>query len=190
MKRYLVALMVFLAVPLLVRAQDAATEEQLNRLRSEVSALQASNVELQKTVASLTRDLADLREQVSKPQGNFADAADVNKLAEKISEVDHNRVADRELILKEVKKLANTPPVKPPGGNQSEVGAGGSSGQPASKEKGYEYTVQAGDTLSTIVQAYRDQNVKVTVDQVLKANPGLKEKSLKVGQKIFIPAAK
>jgi LysM repeat protein len=28
----------------------------------------------------------------------------------------------------------------------------------------------------------------VTADQILKANPGLDPKSLKVGQKIFIPA--
>jgi LysM repeat protein len=57
-------------------------------------------------------------------------------------------------------------------------------------EKGYEYTVQSGDTLSAIVQAYRDQGVKVTVDDVLKANPSLKPSSMRVGQKIFIPNSK
>ena len=45
-----------------------------------------------------------------------------------------------------------------------------------------------GDTLSIIAKAYRDQGIKVTTDQILKANPGLDPKSLKVGQKILIPA--
>ena len=56
------------------------------------------------------------------------------------------------------------------------------------KESGYEYKVAAGDTLLIIAKAYRDQGIKVTSEQILKANPGLDPKSLKVGQKIFIPA--
>lgn len=48
--------------------------------------------------------------------------------------------------------------------------------------------MKKGDTLSTIVQAYRDNNIKVTMDQILKANPGLKPERMRVGQKIFIPA--
>jgi len=36
--------------------------------------------------------------------------------------------------------------------------------------------VQKGDTLSTIVQAYRDKNIKVSKDQILKANPDLKHR--------------
>ena len=42
--------------------------------------------------------------------------------------------------------------------------------------------------LSIIVKAYRDQGIKVTADQILKANPGLDPKNLIVGKKIFIPA--
>jgi len=63
---------------------------------------------------------------------------------------------------------------------------GGSSA--GGKENGYERTIAAGDTLSVIAAAYRDQGIKVTSDQILKANPGLDPKNLKVGQKIFIPA--
>ena len=55
-------------------------------------------------------------------------------------------------------------------------------------ERGYEYKLVAGDTLLIIAKAYRDQGVKVTADQILKANPGLDPKNLKAGQKIFIPA--
>ena len=48
--------------------------------------------------------------------------------------------------------------------------------------------IQSGDTLDAIVQAYKEKNIKVTVAQILKANPGLKAERLRVGQKIFIPA--
>ena len=55
-------------------------------------------------------------------------------------------------------------------------------------QKGYDYTIQRGDTLLAIAKAYREQGIKVTTDQILKANPGLDPKSLIVGKKIFIPA--
>jgi LysM repeat protein len=60
--------------------------------------------------------------------------------------------------------------------------------KPARDDKGYPYTIQSGDTLSLIVQAYRDKNIKVSVDSILKANPGLKAESLRPGKKIWIPA--
>jgi LysM repeat protein len=59
---------------------------------------------------------------------------------------------------------------------------------PTTPDKGFEYEVKSGDTLSAIIAAYREQNIKITLKQVLNANPGLDEKKLKVGQKIFIPA--
>jgi len=55
-------------------------------------------------------------------------------------------------------------------------------------QNGYDYTVQKGDTLLAIAKAYREQGVKVSTDEILKANPGLDPKTMKVGQKIFIPA--
>lgn len=39
-----------------------------------------------------------------------------------------------------------------------------------------------------IAKPDQDQGIKVTWDQILKANPGLEPKSLFVGRKIFIPA--
>jgi len=58
----------------------------------------------------------------------------------------------------------------------------------SSPQKGFEYTIEPNDTLSVIVKAYREKNIKVTVDQILKANPKLDPNRLKVGTKIFIPA--
>ena len=39
-----------------------------------------------------------------------------------------------------------------------------------------------------IIAAYKEKGIKITVDQILKANPGLKADKLRVGQKIWIPS--
>lgn len=56
-------------------------------------------------------------------------------------------------------------------------------------EKGYEYIVHAGDSILAIAHAYYAQGVNVTVRQIFDANPGLDPERLRIGQKIFIPAA-
>ncbi|MDB6110847.1 MAG: Peptidoglycan-binding LysM, partial [Pedosphaera sp.] len=61
---------------------------------------------------------------------------------------------------------------------------------PKGDETGFTYQVKPGDSLSIIAQAYREQGVKVSVSQILAANPGLDATKLKSGQKIFIPAPK
>jgi len=189
MKKILILLTVFLAAPMLLRGQDAATEEQLNKLRGELSALQTSNVDLQKRLADVMKELQDVREQAAKPTGNYASVDDLKQLAEKVREVDRKRAEDRELILDEIKKLGKA--MGAGGGRtvkrQDDLPKGNTE-PPAVSDKGYEYVIQSGDTLSTVVAEYRKQGVKVTVDQVLRANPTLKPESLKVGQKVFIPA--
>ena len=65
---------------------------------------------------------------------------------------------------------------------------GGELGRPETTGgRGLEHTVQTGETLSQIVNSYRQKGVEVTVDEVLKANPGLNPAALKVGQRIYIP---
>lgn len=189
MKRISILLVIFLAVPLLLRAQDAATEEQLNKLRGEIAALQTSNVDLQKRLADVLKELQDVREQAAKPSGNYASAEDLKQLAEKLREVDRRRVEDNERTVKELEKIAKAVATPASSGRRPvQASEEGSGPKPPGPEKGYEYVIQSGDTISTIVAAYREKGVKVTVDQVLKANPTLKPESLKVGQKVFIPA--
>ena len=152
--------------------------------------MQTSNVDLQKRLADVLKELQDVREQAAKPSGNYASAEDLKQLAEKVREVDRKRAEDRELILDEIKKLGKAMAASSSAGRAPRVTdeTRGGTEKPASPEKGYEYVIQSGDTLSTVVAAYREMGVKVTWDQVLKANPNLKPESLKVGQKVFIPA--
>jgi len=194
MKRvsFLLAALVACAAPAL-RAQDAATEERLNKLSGEIENLAASQEVLKKQIANLGKDLESLREQSSKPSPNYARTEDFNSLAEKIKEVDRKRLEDAEKVRAELLKLRKvleaplaTPkktstPTKAPKDNATIAPATGS-------DKGFEYVVQSGDTLDAIVQAYKEKNIKVTVAQILAANPGLKPERLSVGKKIFIPA--
>jgi LysM repeat protein len=55
-------------------------------------------------------------------------------------------------------------------------------------DKGFEYVIQDGDYPAKIVKAYAAKNIKVTVKQILDANPGLNPNKMIIGQKIFIPA--
>ena len=176
-------LVLLFALPMMTFAQDAATEEQLNRLRGEITVLQEGNITLKKRLEEVAKELQEVREQATKPAGNYADAADVKRLAEAVKEVDAKRAEDREVILGEIRKLGKT--LKAPAGDRPPKNT--ESTKPAAAE-GFEYTIQSGDTLSTIAAECRKQGVKVTVEQILKANPTVKAESLKVGQKISIPA--
>jgi len=182
---------VLLAAPRVVRAQDAAVEERLNKLTAQFQDLADAKEAQKKRIEELAKQVRDLQEQLSKPNANYASQEDLKELAGKVQEVDRKRQDDNELILKKIEGLGKTLgaplPKKPAAASPPGSGSVDTSAPPADG-KGYEYVVQSGDTLMAIVQAYREKNIKVTIDQVLKANPGLKPEKMHVGQKIFIPA--
>ena len=193
MKRISILLTIFgLWVPAFSRAQDAATEERLNKLAGQIQDLQTAEEATRRRLDSLSKDLDTLREQVSKPTGNYASQEDLTRLLDAIKEVDRKRLEDAEKIHSELLKLGNTLAV-PPSSTKRKTPATAeppSTTRPEGSDKGYEYVVKKGDTLLTIAQTYRDNNVKVTAEQIQKANPGLKPERMYVGQKIFIPAPK
>ena len=180
-----------LCSPPALRAQDAATEERLNKLSGRIEDLTAAQEALRKQMSELTRELEDVREQSGKPNTSYARPEDLNRLAEAIKEVDRKRMDDAEKIHTELLKLrdvlesAAVPAEKATVTSPKDTAATTSSTTP---EKGFEYVIKSGDTLDAIAQAYREKNIKVTAAQILKANPGLKAERLIVGQKIFIPA--
>jgi LysM repeat protein len=170
-----------------LRAQEAAVEERLKQLNGYVQDLQEDKANQRKQIEALSKELQALREAQSQPNTSYVTQDELRKLAERVQEIDKKREADKELILKEIQQLgkavANPPKViKPKPVNVENPGPGG-----GTADKGYEYVVQSGDSLSIIAAAYKEKGVKVTTDQILKANPGLKPEKLKVGQKIFIP---
>ena len=191
MKRILIWFLVLGFSVAAARAQDDATQQQINELNGRIQNLTDSQTVQAKRITALEKEVSELRDKSSQPAAtDTANADDLKKLADQVQEIDKKRQEDRELILKEIGKLGKV------GGSSSgrkstpsvttNAATGGSN--PGGKENGYERTIAAGDTLSVIAAAYRDQGIKVTSDQILKANPGLDPKNLKVGQKIFIPA--
>jgi LysM repeat protein len=172
-------------------AQDAASEERFNKLAGQIEDLRAGQESLGKKIEALLKEVDNLRAQADKPAGNYASEEDLKRLADAVKEIDRKRLEDYEKIRTELKNLgkslaAPTPPVhRPAPGPVADAAAAEKSTSP---DKGFWYEVKNGDTLSIIVKAYRDNNIKVTTDQILKANAGLKPEKLRVGQKVFVPA--
>jgi LysM repeat protein len=164
-------------------------EENYKGLKGHVEDLLAAQAEQEKHLAALAREISELREQVSKPAGNYAGAEDLKRLAETIQEIDKKRQADKELILEQFAKLERIvtaaptrAPVKPSA--TEVVPAAG----PKPDETGYNYVIKKGDRLALIAKAYQNAGVKVTAERIQQANPGLDPARLIVGKKIFIPA--
>jgi LysM repeat protein len=181
-----------------VRADDAATEERLNQLSGKIEDLIASQEAQRKQLAELRREIDGLREQASKPTGNFAAQEDLKRLADNVKEVDRKRLEDYEKIRTTIKDLGKTlatssPSTTPQKTKKSdsgpmEIAKADKPAKTEKSEKGFEHTVKSGDTLSGIVAAYREQNIKVNKEQIMAANPGLVPEKMKLGQKIWIPA--
>lgn len=167
-----------------VFAQDQAIEERLNQLQGKVEDLIVAQREQRAQLAELARELSELSMRQANAQMQFVTREELKLLADKIQELDRKREADKELILREIEKLgktvaSSTRPTSSPTVDTSQL---------SPNQKGFEYVIQSGDTLSAIAEAYRQKNIKVTVEEILAANPGLDPRRLKVGQKIFIPA--
>jgi LysM repeat protein len=187
MKRISLLLMtVLMAATMPARAQDAALEERVNKLNGYIQDLREAQDAQRKQIDALAKEIGSLRQQIGKAGEGSATQEDLRKFAEKLQEIDRKREADMERVAKEIESLGKTAakPNKPVANAET---PDKTSPGPAN-EKGYPYEIKSGDTLSAIVAAYREQGIKVTVDQILKANPSLKATSLKPGQKIFIPA--
>jgi LysM repeat protein len=181
-----------LCAPTALPAQDAATQERLAQINGTLDDLAKAQEVLRKRVDELKREVESLHEQSAKPSPSYAKPEDLKSLAEAIKTVDRKRMEDADTTQAELiklRKLLEAPvsgPKKPPTSKPPKETT--SSATPPVSATGFEHVVKSGDTLDAIVQAYRVKNVKVSVSQVVAANPGLKPERLKVGQKIFIPA--
>jgi LysM repeat protein len=194
MKRIFVWFLILSCSVAIARAQDTSTQQQMDEINGRLQNILEAQSAQGKRIEALEKEISDLRDKASQPPPatDTASAADLKKLADQVQEIDRKRQEDRELILKEIEKLGKVsgspaashkspPTLSTPAADNPAPAATG-------PQKGYDYTIQRGDTLLAIAKAYRDQGIKVTTDQILKANPGLDPKSLIVGKKIFIPA--
>jgi len=183
-------MMALLAAPMIVSAQDAAMEERLNQLSAQIDVLKEAREVQNKKIEALEKQVGELQSQVNKPSGDYASSEQLKKVADAVTEVDKKRKADSENVADQLEKIRKA--LIPGGG-----GGGRRSSAPATdtpkpafdaSAPHMEHKVEPGETLSAIVTAYRNKGVKITLSQVLAANPGLKPENMKVGQTIIIPA--
>jgi len=183
------------ALPL--RAEDAATvaarqeaEENFKILKGNVDNLSEANAALLKRIQSLEKEISDLRAQVAKPSGNYATTDDLKHLADAIKEVDKNRVKDNKEIVEKMTELAHIFS-KSSGTHVKEPKEPVHTDDPVTPlnpdQPTFTYTIKSGDSYSTIALAYRKEGVKITSEDIQKANPNIKPTQLYVGKKIQIP---
>jgi LysM repeat protein len=194
MRTLLLSLLILTAavfVSPVARAQEDPTQQQIDRLSGDIQAMQAALGEQDKRLAALETKINDLSDKInSSGSGGVASADDLKKLAAVVQEIDKKRQADNEAILKELEKLDKSLGVAS-SGHKATTTTSTTADNPTppatGPQKGYYYEIKSGDTLSAISKAYRDQGVKVSVEQIQAANPGLNPRSMVVGKKVFIP---
>jgi LysM repeat protein len=191
MRKISLGLVILISTLSLARAQDAGTQQQLDKLAGQVQDLLAAQEQQGKRLDDLAKQISDLSDKVSAPAASTsASADDLKSLATQVQEIDKKRQADRELILKQIENLAKLGGPSPSHKSKPTVdttATGDDATGPAVSQKAYPYTIEAGDTISAIAKAFRDKGVKVSVSQILRANPKLDPAKLYVGEKIFIP---
>src|SRR5438876_5242114 len=100
----------------MARGQDAATEERLNKLSGQIEDLLAARAADQKRMAEMAREIENLREQSSRPTGNYVGQEEFKRLAEAVKEIDRKRMDDYEKTQSQMIKLGKVvaaPPATP-----------------------------------------------------------------------------
>src|SRR5580765_5412535 len=129
--------------------QDA--DDRYQRLSASVQELQAANAGLQKKLSAVLEELQKVREEAARNGANYATHEDLNRLAEKLREVDQKREADNRRILDALEKLAKTPIPAVPAPNGENEPPGKQKSEQRQTEKGYWYEIKREDRLSVIV---------------------------------------
>lgn len=208
MKR-IVPLLVFLlaGAPMLVARADALAEaaalaaernadERYKRLNADIQNIQDTQEllirrqeEFRQRLDRLADEIRALKDDQTRSSGNYATREELRSYVAKLKEVDDKREADKKLILEGIRDLAKVPVVvaAPVQSRPQSVAAAESS-----DEAPFIYVVKRNDRLLDIIAEYnayfeKHGQSKITMGQVLKANPGLKPDRLFPGKKLRIP---
>jgi septal ring factor EnvC (AmiA/AmiB activator) len=169
----------------LAEREDARERER--RLSAKIEDLESTILAYNQQFQKLENELHRLQGEVARLREGSRDSASKADIVEQIKAVDRARLADQENVMKEFARLRTEllgTLAKPPKPN-----SGSPTPAPKVSEKGLEYVIREGDTLAALVVTLNKQGVKVTQKQVEQANPGVNWNKLRIGQKIFIPAA-
>lgn len=146
----------------LLRAAD-----QLDFLATQIENLQGEIAKLRSEMDALRSENGELRRSLQEMAATHA--ADRQKLLDEVSQI----VAKSSPAPKpEAKEAAAAPPASDP---------------PPRQEKGYRHIVEKGQTVSAIARAYNAKGVKVTIEEIIRANDLSPEAVVRPGQELFIP---
>ena len=175
-------------------AAREAAEDNNKRLSARVEELVANQALQQQQIAALEKGFAELRQKIEQANNNAATQESLSRLAEQIQKVDQARVSENRRIqetLDELHRILNKAATSPPPSRTNPAPTPVPSRSNADSEEYFEHTVEKGDTLSGIVQAYRKKKIMVTQELVKEANPKVKNWDwLRERQKILIPKPK
>lgn len=173
-----------LAAQLSPDAKEDAREERLKLMRA------ADQLDtLQHQSEQTGTKLATLQETVSKlEKENGQLRAKLNKLEDQLSALQTAQAKQQKTILAEIKKLLkDQKPSSPPTAAPPSKSSSTDSVPVGDSEQWYMHVVEKGQTLSAIAQAFRDQGVDVSVEDIRKANKIKKDNLIQVGQTLYIP---
>jgi LysM repeat protein len=175
-------------------AEKQEQEERARRVEASIRDILAAQEDQQKRIQDLSRQLDAVREEnrrlrddLLKAGANGATREDLKKLFEAVSQVDERRVKDNRLLTEALEKLGSKLTAPEPSAPVPPVKKAAPAPENPESDLGYWHTIDSGQSLSVIVQAYREQGIKVTQKQVMDANPNVNWNRLSVGKKIFIP---
>ncbi len=117
MKKILLWVLMLVFTVSLVRAQESATQQQIDKLSGQIQDMLEAQAQQGKRLDALEKDVSELREKVNTPVAtDSASRDDLKKLAEQVQDIDRKRSDDRDLILKKIedlgKAVASTPPYR------------------------------------------------------------------------------
>lgn len=180
-------------------AEKQALNEKLSRLTSTMEGLVNDQINLLNQIQSQAAEIRELRAEVArlkadqelqrKAAESAVTQAEFKSLVAQINQSESKRKKDQELILDSIEDIgkARIAAAQSSSNNPSGSKSVKPDPQPSTSSVGYEYEVQPGDNISSIVSSYRESGVPVTVNMVLKANPSVVPERLQVGTKLFIP---
>ncbi len=164
-------------------------EERYTRMQAQWEDMQLENLSLRRRIESLEKDLRLLKRDTHRHGGDEVSPNDLTSLSKELTDriktVDEKRASDSQTILSKiqqildmVRKIEDRPATLPSPSETEKILAHGV----------HEHTVEPGETISTIAEAYRrEAGLKVSINDILTANPGIEPKKIRPGDVILIP---
>src|SRR5208282_3846434 len=88
------------------RAQDSATQQQIDKLSGQIQDMEAAQAAQEKHIAALEQQINNLGSQANQAgSSGSASQDDLQKLAQQVQEIDKKRQDDNARVLKELERL-------------------------------------------------------------------------------------